>query len=289
MSRTRHFDVSGINIRVHSKHAASEYTELWQKLHTSRIYVTYANNALMIGDVRYENENDPAARLYGYFYRFLDVDPSNPWFNIDKHKKASESDVELVSIPAELKPDLIEIPYVLDVKAHRLYFVSHETQANLSPRLVHKLLTRLCTTDEIRERFGNVDLTILTEKAKIDELLRWPVIRNLTIKINRPNPNEEEDEAAFYERLKKRGLASETRIYKKADDAPTVTPDEEMRSLAHIAADNGVVEVSGTNPQRWSDKASSQDFPLRMKGSYDSNLQPLMDALKGLIDDGGQH
>ena len=284
MSRTRNFDASGVNIRVHTKHAPSEYVALWEHMHAANRYVTYASNALMIGDIRYEEKTNPASRLYGYFYRFLDVDPNNSWFNIVKHKKATDDDVEAVNIPAELKPDLVEIPYVFDVEKHQLYFISSETDVKLSPSLVLKLLERLCASQEVFERFGKVDLTVLTDQKKIDEMLKWPVIRNMTIEIDRPNPTEEEDEAAFYDRLKKRGLSSEIRVYKKADDAPSILPDDEMKWLAKIAADNGVVRVAGKNLQRQTDKASSDQFPLRLKSSYDSNLQTLMDALKTLID-----
>lgn len=283
MRVTRNFDVSGINIRVHSSHTPQEYSNLWKTLHAKRRFITHASNALMIGDVRSENPEDPTAPLFGYFYRFLEVDLDNPWFNIEKHKKASPTDVQAVNIPVELKPDLVEIPYVFDLRKHKLYFVSHETVADLSPQMVHKLLTRLTSYDDVRERFGRVDLTVMTDKGQVAEMLNWPVIRSLTIRIDRPNPTEEDDEAFFYDKLEARGAASEIRIYKKAPEAKTLVPDEEMKRLADMAADNGVVEISGVNPKRWSDKASSKSFPLRLKGNYDTTLFTLMDAMKNLI------
>lgn len=283
MRTSRNFDVCGINIRVHTKHEPAEYVQLWERLHAQRKYVAHANTALMIGDLRYENLDDKNAGISGFFYRFLDVDTEHPWFNIERHKKASENEVEKVVIPVELKPGLVEVPYFFDVRSHKLYFVAHETQADLSPKMVERLLSRLCAIEEIAERFGRVDLNIVTDKAKVEELLNWPVIRTLTIELDRPNPTDEEDEEYFYQRMHERRIASQVITYKKAPEEVTIVPDEEMKLLARVAANNGVVTVSGKNRKQESGKASSKSFPLAMKGSYNPSQQSLMDALKGLI------
>lgn len=283
MGRQKHFDVSGINIRVHTKHEAQEYVNLWEALLKTRSYVVHANTALMIGDVRYEDKKNPEALISGNFYRFLEVDLDNPWFNIDKHKKATDEDVVQVNIPVELKPNLTEIPYVFNPKNHCLYFISKAAGTAASPRMVNKLLTTLCNSEKIFDQFKKVDLTILTDKGKVDEMLNWPEIRNLTIKIERPNPVDHDDERLIFERLQNRRVESETRIYKKASGETSIIPDQEMKDLAHIAANNGIVEVTGKNPMRSPDKATSSNFPLKIKGIYDSKLQPLLDALKAVI------
>lgn len=283
MGRKINFDVSGVNIRVHTVHEPLEYVALWEAMNKTRSYIVHANNALMIGDLRYADKDDPHGLILGNFYRFLEVDLENPWFDIDKHKKAAEEDVDKVKIPVALKPNLTEIPYVFNPKTHQLYFVSKSSLASASPHLVHKLLSAICQKREISDKFNKVDLTILTDKGKVEEMLNWPEIRNLSIKIERPNPVDQDDERAVYDRLRARRLESETTIYKKASGESSIIPDEEMKARARIAANNGLVEVSGKNLQRVSDKASSSDFPLKLKGIYDSKLQPLLDALKAVI------
>jgi hypothetical protein len=67
MKNNRNFDVSALNIRAHRKHAPSEYVELWRMLHRSKRHVTHANTALMIGEVHYEDRENPLANLYGQF------------------------------------------------------------------------------------------------------------------------------------------------------------------------------------------------------------------------------
>jgi hypothetical protein len=283
MRNTRNFDVSGLNIRVHSEHAPREYVKLWRILNDTKQYVTYASNALMIGEMHFEDPQDPVAGIYGSFYRFLEVDTSHPWFNIEKKKKASDQDVEAVNIPAELKPGLVEIPYIFDVKEHRLYFVARETAADLSPRMVKRLLTALCAIPEVIDHFGVVDLTVVTDRGRVDKMLSWPVIRTLTIELDRPNPTDHEDEEYFLEKMQQRRIGKQVITYTKASEEVTIVPDDEMIKLAHVAADNGVVKVTGKNHQRHSARESSKDFPLAIKGSYNPNQQSLMEALKGVV------
>jgi hypothetical protein len=169
------------------------------------------------------------------------------------------------------------------VKNHHLYFVAHETQANLSPRMVRKLLVALCSSEEVLDRFGVVDLTVVTDTTKVDEMLAWPVIRTLTIELERPNPVDQEDEEFFLEKLQKRRLSKQATTYTKAPEEKTIVPDEEMKKLARVAADNGLVKVSGKNLKHESANESSKDYPLATKGNYNPAQQSLMDALKAIV------
>lgn len=282
MSKIRHFDVAGINIRVHPIHQPDEYKALWKALYSKKLHITHANNALMIGGF---NADVPGV-ITGNFYRFLQVDVGAPWFDIEKHKKATDEEVDLVHIPPALKPNLVEIPYVLDLRKHRLYFVSHELDMNLAPYMVEKLLKRLTSNPGIVKRFGDVDLTVMTDKGKVLEMLRWPVIRKLTIKLERPNPIEEDDEETVLQRLERRRLKSETHIYQKAKGEKSINVDDEIQQQAEHAVDNGLVEVSGKDKAGQPGTVVSKDFPLKLKGTYTPTgltAQTLKDALLHLV------
>lgn len=284
MSKIRHFDVSGINLRVHTRHAPAEYASLWKDLWAKKIRVTHANNALMIGGYTLAE----SGYITGNFYRFLQVDADAPWFDIEKHKKADDEDVHQVHIPPALKPNLVEIPYVFDLKHHRLYFVAHEHEFNLSPVMVDKLLKRLTTLPSIVRRYGDVDLTVMTDRGKVDEMLKWPTIRRLTILLERPNPSEADDDETVFERLERRRLKSETHIYQKARGEESIVIDEEMKEQAANAIDNGFVEVAGRNLAGQPGKVSTSSFPLKLKGTYTPTgmaAQTLKDALLSLVKD----
>jgi hypothetical protein len=288
MSARRYFDVSGINLRVHTKHASEEYAALWRDLFSKKKNVMHANNALMIGGYTSAGRDF----ITGNFYRFLQVDIDAPWFDIEKHKKAADEDVGQVKIPPALKPNLVEIPYVFDLRRHRLYFVSHEHDFNLSPIMVEKLLQRLTSLPSIVARYGDIDLSVLTDRGKVHEMLKWPVIRNLTIVLERPNPVEPEDDETVYERLERRRLKSETHSYQKARGEESIILDDEMRAQAENAINNGLVKVSGRNLAGEPGTVISSSFPLKLKGTYTPSgltAQTLKDALLSLVKDLGAH
>jgi hypothetical protein len=232
----------------------------------------------MIGEAHQDGST-----ITGFFYRFLEVDTSEPWFDIVKRKKADDEDVQQVNIPPQLKPNLVEIPYVFDLDKHCLYFVSHEAAADLSPQMVLKLLKKLTSIAKVKEKFGTVDLTVLTEHDKVAELLKWPVIRRLTIILERPNATEEEDDETVFDRLSRRRLKSETHVYQKEAGASTINIDDEMRAQAKSSIDHGVTEVAGKNIKGEPGKASSADYPLRMKAMYQPGVQSLRQALIAFV------
>lgn len=158
MARERHIRIGGINIRVHSKHAPSEYVDMWMAMHRLRRPRTRGATATMIGEARRRDDN-PDAPIYGYFYRFVDIDPDDPWFDIEQHKKAAEDDVAQVKIPKKLKPNLKEYPYVFDIVKHRLYFKTGGHDGGVSPGIVASLLEHLAAAPRIVERFGEIDVT----------------------------------------------------------------------------------------------------------------------------------
>ena len=122
MAKFRTIKAAGINVRLHTKHDPSEYKRLWEMLYRQKYTKTRGYTALMIGDMRHLNNEDESSPIVGYFYRFVNIDPSDPWFDIESQKKAKPGDVAQVVIPKNLKPSLMEIPYVFDLKKHKLYF-----------------------------------------------------------------------------------------------------------------------------------------------------------------------
>lgn len=263
MARMRSFEVGGLNIRVHTRHETDEYVKFWNALYKNRATALYGNDALMIGEARSENPDDPEAPITGYFYKFLNIDPNEPWFDIAQRKPATDEDISKVSIPDNLKPNFKFVPYVFLPKKHRLYFVTKASSSDaMASSTVHRLLSKLVLRNEIAEHFGDVEIAVLTDREEIEELLKWQIIKTLEIFIERPNALEHEDEADVLDRLNRLGAGSERIIIKKASDAVTLEPDEGLRKLSLVAADNGEVRVSGTNTKGVRDHASSKNFPM---------------------------
>ena len=284
MSRKTQAVVCEINIRVHPKHETSEYIALWKMLFQLRWHTVRGHTGLMIGGAKVINENDAKPLIRGYLYKFLEIDQDLPWFNMEQGKKAGEEDMERISIPAELRPNLIEIPYIFDPKNHRLHFVSKSGNIAISALMVRSLIKGLSKSEAIQERFpGGVDVSIATDKKDIDRLLQLHSLRSLVITIERPNPKEDEDDATVYERMRRRGISKERREYKKAPNENSIHPDEELYNLAHIAAENGKVEVTGRDQLNRPVEASSDEFPKRSYFFYQKTKQTILDALQNFV------
>jgi Domain of unknown function (DUF4747) len=278
MARPRGFEVQCINIRVHTSHTPEEYEALWKAVGRLRAPIVWRTGvALMIGESA-KRQAPPTNGFYGQFYRFVQINHDDPWFDISKHKPAEAEDLAKVSIPANLRPNLQQTPYFFDIHKHRLYFIARSGTDSLSAVAVKKLLESLSEFHSVVERFGLVDLTITTEREDVQKLLEWPSIRRLKIALERPNPTDYEDEEAVFRHLNAIGAKSETRDYQRADDRPTIRPDDEMKALAAVAGDNGEVEVTGTDPQGRRRTANSQNYRWSLKRNYDQRNQTLTEA-----------
>ncbi|WP_083969467.1 DUF4747 family protein [Kerstersia gyiorum] len=283
MARSRSFEVSGLNIRVHTKHSCEEYVEFWRMLYVNRATVLHGSSAMMIGEARKENSEDPESPISGYIYKFLNIDPSEPWFDIQRKKPATDEDVSKVSIPDFLKPNLRLVPYVFLPSKHQLFFVSKASSDSMAAGTVNRLITKLSENTTIVERFGVVDISTITDQKEIESFFHWHSIKTLDILIKRPNPLEDEDEEDVLDRLERLNAGSERIVLKKAPEAATLTPDDTVKNLAYIAADNGEVRIDGRNEQGVKDHASSKDFPMHERVTYQPNLQSNLQALISFV------
>lgn len=277
MGKERTLHVSGLNIRVHTKHAADEYAALWKALHRLRLPTTRGVNAIMIGSVSSLNEA-PDSPLIGSLYRFTNINPDDPWFDIDEHKEADANDIAEVRIPNKLKPNLKEYPYLFDIKKHKLLFKSGGHEGGISPLIVQKMLQNLSERPIIARRFGDVDLTVMTEKGVLERLLMWPEIRQIELVLERPNPTDFDDDQSFYDRLKRRSLKKEVTTFVKANEEKTIRPDPEMLKMFRIAVNNGKYTQKGMNAEGVIESAASTKYPLKEPTSYDPDVITERDA-----------
>ena len=283
MSRDKLFEVSGLNIRIHPEHNPSKYVDLWRAFYQTKGFVTHSNTSIMIGEMRRTEGEDPNRPVIGSFYKFLNIDTKEPWFDIEKRRKADQDDVEKIVIPDYLKPNLVEVPYIFLPDTHKLYFVSRDSSGHASPGMVLKLVQALRRSRKVMAQFETVEVDVITDMAKVEQFFSWKVLKTLNIYIKRPNPVDVDDEMEVLQRLRRRGAESERVLLKKARDVPSLTPDAEIRKLVRVAADNGEVAVTGKNEQMQVDRASSKAFPMFERGSYSPATQTLLGALMALV------
>jgi hypothetical protein len=238
----------------------------------------------MIGEA--QKQSAGPRRLYsGSFYRFTQISTEHPWLDRVKLQKADASDMERVSIPPYLSPNLQMIPYAFDLEFHRLFVASASAAGAMSPNAVVRLLEDLVSTERIEQRFGRVAINVATRRKDVEELLKWRQLRQIRIEITRPNATDFDDEAEVLSRMERIHASSETLIYAKSPTAVTLEPDEIIKKQAAVAASNGEVVVHGIRDRGGRvETASSKQFPWHRRETFSRKLQTLAQAFRSAVD-----
>ena len=131
----------------------------------------------------------------------------------------------------------------------------------LSPRRVAKCLRDMMRHPSIVQKFGVVEVDLLSSKAVVDDIIRSPSLKELDITVKRTNQDdvgrdwiEKIDRDLREQRLRR----EERKLY--AEPGQTVTPNEETAALARFASETGRVDAKiaygrATRP------VSTEDYP----------------------------
>ena len=129
MARQRSIEISGLNIAMHAPHSPARYVELFNDALRLRLPLRVSNvHMLMLGSVYPDNPDRPEDGLNGSIYRFVRLDPNEPWFNAETHEVATQDDLLQVNIPPNLLPHLQTFPFVFRPATHHLYFVRKDSR-----------------------------------------------------------------------------------------------------------------------------------------------------------------
>ena len=92
-----------------------------------------------------------------------------------------------------------------------------------------------------------------------------PQLRRLDIHLERPNPDDLTDEAnRILEKLVRQGAKSQDLALTKAPGVSNLTPDEDTKTLAEIAATNGYVSGRGRDEEGNITTVSTSEHPKRI-------------------------
>lgn len=279
MAQERVIDVSGINVVTHP-HSPQGYVDLFRALFRLRRPVAVRGTQhLMIGDLRLADEDDPLQALMGEFYRFDQIDPDLPWFNLARHEEASDDEMAAIAIPDDLVPNLVRFQFVFFPRSHELYFVTKWGAHGLSARGLSRFLSRLCGAEQIVRRFGVVDLTVMPDHQQLERIFQTHRLAKLMIDVKKPNPDDNgADEERVFGRLERQGARRITQVL-TAEPAGTIAPDDDTKVLAKVAAANGKVTAVGYTAAGERVNLSTSEAPWRAAVPYDPDFQTSEDAL----------
>lgn len=279
MAQDRTLVIAGLNIVTHP-HSPQGYVDLLRALFAMKRPVTLrTTQKIMLGELLPLTRGQPTEGMFGRFYRFDQIDPESPWFNVVSHEAATDEEMAAVSIPSHLKPNLVTFDFVFFPQGHRLYFVSKYDKYATSPGSIRKLFATLVEQESIVQRFGKVEITVLPDHHQLRRILSLHRLAKLTIDVIRPNPddNSDEDEEVF-RRLASQGARRVTQIL-TAEPRETIRPDRDTEVLARVASHNGKVLAIGYRLDGTREDLSTVARPWKEAIGYDPNIQTGPNAL----------
>jgi hypothetical protein len=286
MARKRRVAVGALNIRIHP-HPPNAYERLLRTALRLKRAVAYRGDQYLLLSQLAKSPNSLGG-LDGSFARFTEIDPSGAWFNTENLEKADEEDVESIVIPAGLKPNFTAFYFTFFPGKHLLVAQTESPDSHLSPRLLNKSLERLFNQSEITKDFGHVEVDLISDSRSLKRLLAIPKLRHLTIEVQRPNADDQQEyEEAFERRLTAQKARRLTERY-DAISGESLEPDDETKRLARLAMRHGKVIVEGRDEQNNPVLLSSADFPKLEQHRYDPDLrtekQAFDTAMKSMLE-----
>lgn len=237
MARISKLEVSAVNLRI-PQDKERDYPALIQSLVAQRA-AAKVHGETFVAITRYDPETG-----FGTISKYSEIDVDGDWFDIESFETADPSEVEKVTIPEKLRPNLSTFDFYLDSKMHILIFETYSVSKTLSAGSFNKYLTNVLSRAEVKSEFGKVECDIVKNIEEVDRILKLETLKELTILIKRPNPDGiPPDLASEIEEALVEQNAEELERRLKSKDSDGLKPNDRTRNLAFIAVDNGEVEA----------------------------------------------
>lgn len=265
---------------MHAPHPPERYLELLQQaLIRGRPIRMGEVHWLMLGSV---HPNETGAT--GTIYRFVRLDPTEPWLNARTGEAATGDDLREIRLPEHLLPHLKEFPFEFRTDTHRLYYVSHDRKNRLGPAAVKPFLEALFKPFIDSGEFPEVNVTVVPDQETLARIFAMHRLETLTIELTRPNADDGADqEARWMDRLE-RQHSKKLKLELTAEREESLSPDTETRALAAVAADNGRVTAVGRDAAGIKQYESTEQKPLVQAAEINPELQTVFNVLSTTAD-----
>jgi len=217
-----------------------------------------------------DRETTPPS-FYGRVLLWTEIDRDGKWLHQEQDREATPTEKRNIVIPNELDPNFRSFHFVFFEDRHLLVV---EFQNELGERFgaarARKLFSLLLNRDD--QDWPEVSVTVVPSQEALEKIYAIPRLRKLELYVIRPNPDDLTTETArVLDRLVKQGAKDQTLVYTKRAKVKSITPDEETKTLAEVAANNGYVSGEGKDedgaPVMESTKDHPKTFALDVEGA----------------------
>ena len=157
----------------------------------------------------------------------------------------------------------------MNTSNHRIYFQPYSSGKVFSDNSALTLFSKLADNLAIRQKYGDVQLTVVQSKEALDRIFSLPTIKSISITIQKPNADIFADD--FEEQIEAHLLQTHSKkvtISYEAEPGGSVVPTAEIRTISSVALENGNVEVKGRD-ESGAVSLSSNDHPKVIQDKYD--------------------
>lgn len=279
MARDRYLWVCALNIAA-NPHPDGIYVRLLTAAASYLVRARASDYAKITSPI------NASEHLYtGRILVWTEIDVNGEWLDLRNEDSLPDALKKQISIPDGAKPNYRTFNYVFNTRNHRLYFESrNEFGENLGPVTAKGIFDRLFSQELLSNGMPEVEVTIIPDERAVNAVLGLPGLRNLLIRVVRPNPDSLSSAAkrrVFDEMDAANAQLAEER-YVKASQVPHLTPTERMREWAEVAAENGFVRGEGRMADGKKIEASTDKYPKRIyvaQSQGDTFIQRLLAAL----------
>jgi hypothetical protein len=245
---------------VASPHPEGVYVELLKRVTDVEAHV-WGSDYAKITEPR-ELEDRPGY-YFGRILLWTHIDKDNRWLDKTTNDEASEDDKDLIVIPNDLEPNFRSFHYGLIESKHRLVVeYRNDLGERFGPSRALRLFSQLFTPENLGPEFPEITVTPIPEDDSVEKILALPRLRWLEIHIERPNPDDLSDDAKrVLERLEGQGAKSQDVVLHKAAKMKSLTPNNDTKLLAKIAAFNGHVAGAGRDGDGKNIEQSTKQHP----------------------------
>ena len=265
MARKRTLKVAAVNIVAHP-HPEGIYREILQHIYRIKEPIKIRGDQfLIISSISVARDG----YVDGIISRFTNIDPEAEWFDTENLDKATEEQMESISIPENLRPNHKPFMFRLLEKHHCFVIESYGEDGSLSPNSVRKFFDKSFEKQDFVRKFGEVECQVLSSHSGLEAILSLPIIKKIEVTISKPNPDDTQTESQEIERRLERLRAKRSTEILEADSPEGLVLDTEVTTKARVALSDGDVKARGRDNDGNPVTLSLSDFPQEYSESYD--------------------